>query len=132
MGGEEFGERIREESCTSQDRTGYAAVTNIPQCLLSSYDKFVSCLKYVFSRGQQEGCGHWSYSVTRRVEGLSQHKRACQQREGSEGNHAPAMQDSIWNRHVSLPFKFISLKQLKWLCLPSKSVQKEGTRDINE
>jgi len=44
MGGEEFGESIREESCTSQDRTGYAAVTNIPQCLLSSYDRFISCL----------------------------------------------------------------------------------------
>ena len=51
MGGEEFGERIREESCTSQDRTGYAAVTNIPQCLLSSYDKFVSCLKCYTKNG---------------------------------------------------------------------------------
>ena len=46
--------------------------------------------------------------LPRLVEGLSQQKRACQQREGSEGNHAPAMQDSVWNRHVSLPFKFIS------------------------
>ena len=43
-GGEESGECIREESFTSQDGTGYTAVTNIPRCLgLRTTSLFLVC-----------------------------------------------------------------------------------------
>ena len=42
-----------------------------PPMSWSSYDEFISCLCYVFRRGQQEGCGQggWSYSVAQASSG---------------------------------------------------------------
>ena len=88
MGGEDFGECIREESSASQDRTGYAAVTNVYLCLClhttSLFLVFTMCSVDVSKRAVVTG----ATLLPRPVEGLSQHKLACQQREGSEGNHA--------------------------------------------